>query len=128
MEIKAYFEKTKGFGVLATANKEGSVDAAVYSRPHVMDDGTLAFIMNDRLTHQYLQTNSKATYLFKENGTAYKGLRLFLTKIGEEQDTQLLRSLRRRSYPDEDYQGPKFLVFFKIDQQLPLIGADDEKK
>ena len=126
MEIKAYFEKTRGFGVLATANKDGRVDAAVYSRPHVMDDGTLAFIMNDRLTHQYLQTNSQATYLFKEDGTGYKGVRLFLTKIGEEQDTQLLRSLRRRSSRDADYQGPKFLVFFSIDQQLPLIGADEE--
>ena len=51
MTLEAYFEEKKGFGVLSTADAEGRVNAAVYSRPHVMDDGTVAFIMWDRLTH-----------------------------------------------------------------------------
>jgi len=126
MDLKTYFENTKGFGVLATADLEGRVDSAVYSRPHIMDDGTMAFIMNDRLTHNYLQSNPRASFLFKEEGGGYKGKRFFLTKIREEQDTDLLMSLRRRTYPDKPYQGPKFLVLFKIDQELPLIGSDDE--
>ena len=126
MDLKTYFENTKGFGVLATADLEGRVDSAVYSRPHIMDDGTMAFIMNDRLTHNYLQSNPRASFLFKEEGGGYKGKRFFLTKIREEQDTDLLMSLRRRTYPDKPYKGPKFLVFFKIDQQLPLIGSDEE--
>lgn len=126
MDLKTYFENTKGFGVLATADLEGRVDSAVYSRPHIMDDGTMAFIMNDRLTHNYLQSNPRASFLFKEEGRGYKGKRFFLTKIREEQDSDLLMSLRRRTYPDTSYKGPKYLVFFKIDQQLPLIGSDEE--
>lgn len=126
MELKAYFENTKGFGVLSTADLEGRVDSAVYSRPHIMDDGTIAFIMNDRLTHNHLQSNPRASFLFKEGGTGYKGKRFFLTKIREEQDTELLMSLRRRTYPDKPYEGPKFLVFFKIDEELPLIGSNEE--
>ena len=127
MELKTYFENTKGFGVLSTADPAGGVDSAVYSRPHIMEDGTMAFIMNDRLTHHYLQANPKASFLFKENGKGFKGKRFFLTKIREEQDTDLLKSLRRRTYPDKTYQGPKFLVFFKVDKELPLIGSGEEE-
>ena len=96
MELKDYFENTKGTGVMATANGDGKVDAAIYARPHFMEDGTLAFIMRDRLTHNNLQSNDSATYLFIEDGPGYKGKRLFLTKVREEQDTELLYSLRRR--------------------------------
>jgi hypothetical protein len=42
MEDREYFEKTKGHGVLATADGEGRVDAAVYARPHLTDEGHLA--------------------------------------------------------------------------------------
>ena len=68
MELKDYFETTRGTGVLSTADGEGRVDAAVYARPHFMEDGSLAFIMRDRLTHSNLQTNPYAAYLFLEQG------------------------------------------------------------
>ena len=122
MNLADYFENTKGLGVLATADGDGKVDAAVYARPHVLEDGTLAVIMRDRLTHHNLQSNPHATYLFKEDGPGYKGKRLFITKVREEEDSELLNSLRRRQYLDERDES-KFLVFFKLDKELPLIGA-----
>jgi len=122
MNLKDYFENTKGLGVLATADSGGKVDAAVYSRPHVMDDGTLALIMRDRLSHHNLQSNPHATYLFREESPGYKGKRLFMTKLREEQDGNLLAELRRRQFVDETDET-KFLVFFKIDQELPLVGS-----
>jgi hypothetical protein len=121
MELKEYFENTTGIGILATADVEGKVDAAVYARPNIMEDGSLAFIMRDRLTHHNLQSNSHATYLFVENGPGYKGKRLFLSKDREEQDTELLESLRKRQYIDEKDEA-KFLVVFKLTKELPLIG------
>jgi hypothetical protein len=45
MTLKEYFNSTKGTGILATADSAGRTDAAIYSRPHIMDDGSLAFIM-----------------------------------------------------------------------------------
>lgn len=127
MSLKAYFENTSGFGVLSTADSDGRVDSAVYSRPHFMEDGTLAFIMNDRLSHANLQSNPRAAYLFREGAQGYKGKRFFLTKIGEEKDSELLRQLKRRVYADEkESQGSRFLVFFRIDQELPLIGPGEE--
>jgi hypothetical protein len=124
MDLREYFENTKGRGVLATADAEGKVDEAVYSRPHVMDAETVAFIMRDRLTHHNLQSNSHAAYLFMEAGEKYVGKRLFLSKTREEQDTDLARQLRRRKYPD-DKKGPLFLVFFHVDKILPLIGPGE---
>lgn len=131
MDLQDYFDKTKGIGVLATADKEGNVDLAIYAKPHVMDKETVAFIMADRLTHHNLQSNDHAAYLFKEEGPGYKGTRLFLTKLREEQDTELLYAIRSKRYASEKEEGkPRFLVFFKVDKVLPLVGAgrDPEKE
>jgi len=125
MDLRDYFEGTQGRGVLATADSAGKVDAAVYSRPHIMEDGTAAFIMRERLTHENLQSNPHAAYLFMEKSEKFVGKRLFLTKIREEKDTELARSLRRRQYPDDG--EPLYLVYFKIDKILPLIGAGDDQ-
>lgn len=125
MELSEYFENTKGIGVLATADDVGKVDAALYARPHVMKDGSVAFIMRDRLSHVNIQSNPHAVYLFIEEGSRYSGKRLFLSRIREEKDTELLYELRRRTYPKDDKKedDPKFLVFFKVDKQLPLVGG-----
>lgn len=122
MELKEYFEDKAGSGILATADSDGKVDAAIYARPHIMDDGTIAFIMRDRLTHLNLQSNPHACYMYIEKGPGYRGKRFFLTKIREEEDSELLHSMRRRQYIDEKDES-KFLVFFKIDKELPLVGA-----
>ncbi len=119
--LQEYFESTKGFGVLATADSNGKVDAAVYSRPHFLEEGTLAFIMRDRLTHHNLQSNPSATFLFVEEGTGYKGKRLFLKKAREENNPELIQKIKRRSYSNDNDES-KFLVYFTLDKELPLIG------
>lgn len=131
VNLKEYFERVKGAGVLATADGKGLVDTAIYAKPHIMDKETVAFIMAERLTHHNLQTNNHAAYLFKEDGAGYKGIRLFLTKLREEKDTDLLYSIRSKRYAGEKEEGkPRFLVFFKVDNILPLVGAgrDPEKE
>ena len=121
MSLKEYFDTTKGVGVLSTADSDGQVDAAIYARPHFMEDGALAFIMRDRLSHHNLQSNPHATYLFKEEGSGYRGKRLFLSKLGEEENTERLASLRRRKTVYGNGED-RFLVFFKLDNELPLVG------
>ena len=126
-ELKEYFDNITGHGILATADAQGLVNQAIFARPHIMEDGTAAFIMPHRLTHKNLQENPQAAYLFKEDSPGWKGKRLYLTKVREEQDTELLYSLRRRTYPPEKekQEGPRFLVFFRVDKVLPLIGAGE---
>ena len=123
--MKEYFENTEGFGVLATADSEGNVNTAVYSRPHVIDDNTVAFVMADRMSHENLNSNGSACFLFREEGGGYRGKRLYLKKSGEEKNSPRIEEMRRRtsgtygeSYEAED----KFLVFFTVEKIRPLVG------
>jgi len=125
MSLKEYFEQTRGFGVLATASADGSVDVAVYARPHVVDDETVAFIMADRLSRRNLQSNPHAAYLFREGASGYAGRRLHLTKVGEETDAEKINALRRRKVPIACEPGEgevRFLVTFHVDRVRPLVG------
>lgn len=124
MEWKDYFEKKSGMGFLATSNSKGDVDIAVYSRPKVMDDGTLAYGMADRLTHANLQENPHAVYAFNEGG--FQGVRIFLEKVREETEGPLLDSIRQEA---DKVVGPgigdlvKQVVYFRVTKDLPLVGG-----
>ena len=124
MSLRDYFEEHQGHGVLGTVDAEGRVNLAVFARPHVLEDGTVGFIMPDRRTHANLQASPNAAYLFHadpgEDGNRYAGKRLRLRKVGEEKDTERLKSLRRRTY-DDDRDG-RFLVLFAVEEELPLVG------
>ena len=124
MKLNDYFERTAGVGILATADGQGYVDAAIYGRPHFIDDETLVFISAERLTHANFLSNPHAVYLFKEH-EGYKGKRLYLTKIREEKDSPLIEEIRRKKHPHEAGKGepgPKYLILFHLDKVRPLIG------
>ena len=125
MSLKEYFDQNTGIGIISTADAEGKVNSAVYSRPHFMEDGTVAFIMRDRLTHANLDANPYASYLFVEDGKGYKGKRLYLRKVREEKDSDLLYALKRRSKGGKTIEknDAKFLVFFELERELPLVSA-----
>ncbi len=129
MKLGEYFENVQGTGVLATADDQGKVDAALYARPHCLEENRIAFIMGDRLSHLNLQRNPHAVYLFMESGDEYRGKRLYLTKVEESEDEDLIKSMRRRkmSWPSDEKAAPKksFLVYFKVDSVLPLVGDSE---
>ena len=129
MKMQDYFESTPGRGVLATADSDGRVDAAIYSTPHILEDGTVAFIMRERLSHQNVQENPHAAYLFVEEGSSSRGVRLFLKKIKEETDSEKIKSMMRRhlSSAEDKAHGPSYLVTFAIEKILPLLGDDPAK-
>jgi len=124
MQLKDYFEKTSGTGVLSTADENGHVDAAIYSRPHFIEDGTLAFIMRDRLSHKNLVSNPHAVYLFIEEGPGRKGKRLYMTRVREEKNADQIASLQRRKYKEE-VKEDRFLVFFELIRERSLGGNEN---
>ena len=125
-KLSEYFESVNGLGVLGTADRQGKVNAALYARPHFIDETTVAFIMADRLTHSNILENPKVVYLFAEEGGRYEGKRLYLTKIKESEDKALIDDLRRRRKCPCSLEGEemkkRFLVYFRIDSVLPLVG------
>jgi hypothetical protein len=121
LNLGEYFDKTRGSGVLATADATGKVNAAVYARPYFTDETTAVFIMAERLTHQNLQSNPWAAYLFMEAGGGYTGKRLYLKKIKEEQNEKVVGDICRKcdySYYDI---GTSYVAYFKVGKVLHLV-------
>ena len=126
MSLANYFENVKGIGILGTADLEGNVDLAIYARPHVLDDRTVAFIMGDHRSHDNIAANPHAAYLFIEQAEGYNGLRMHLTKTLEETDPEKIGALRRRNRRDENSgSAHAFLVHFTVGEVRPLVGAPE---
>lgn len=127
MDLKEYFEGREGFGVLSTADENGKVNAAVYTRPHVIDDSRVAFIMGDKLTHNNIQKNPQAVFLYREEGPGYEGKRLYLRKETETDDPELIKKTCVSDYPtvfcEPHYLDNAYLVTFAVETVLPLVGA-----
>ncbi len=126
MDLAAYFRKNEGVGVLGTSNPDDKVDLALYSKPVVIDESTIALVMKQRLSHQNLKGNLQAAYLFLQKGPGYQGLRLNLTMLREETNQSLIETMRKKQpcmYPEEDDSG-KFLVIFTVDRIRPLVGDE----
>jgi hypothetical protein len=79
--------------------------------------------MAEHLSHQNLQSNPHAAYLFIEKGEGYKGVRLHLTKQKEEKNSELLFSLRRKKCEEEEKEKNLYLVFFTVEKIRPLVGG-----
>ena len=124
MSLAEYFENTKGVGVLGTADAKGKVDLALYARPHFVDETHVAFIMNERLSYENLKSNPNAAYLFMEKREGYAGKRIYLTKVKESSEKELIDSLRRSEHGGHSMEsGEKHLVYFSIDRIRPLVGG-----
>lgn len=124
MTLKDYFESRSGTCILSSAGRSGKVTSAIYSALRVMEDGNVCFIMRERLTYRNILENPHAACIFIGHGADYQGIRLFLTKVCEDNDPdQIARMTRRHLSPEEDKaKGTKHLVIFRVDKILPLIG------
>ncbi len=122
MNLVDYFAQHNGTAVLSTAGADGKVDAAIFSKPHIIGTDSIALLMSDRLSHSNLQANPNACYLFLEDGPGWQGKRLYLKKSREERNSELARSLIRRTDP-EAHNIDVNLVHFEVEQVLPLIGS-----
>ena len=125
MDIRDYFDNTRGMGVLSTANETGQVNAAIYARPHVVEGEKLAFITHESTTYHNLKANPQALYLFREDGEGYRGKRLSLRMVGEDKSRELADDLRKER-GQENYERYKNLdstvLFFELVSERPLVG------
>ena len=68
--------------------------------------------------------NPHAACMYIEQGGGYQGIRLFLAKVREDNDPELISRMTRRnlSTEEDESKGPKHLVIFRVEKILPLIG------
>lgn len=121
MKLAEYIDFTTGVGILSTANSNGEVNAAVYSRPHILDHDIVAFIMRERLSRANLLENRHAHYLFLEENSKSKGIRIHLDMIDETDDMEEIRSFSRRKNVADDEEN-RYLVTFRVTKVLALLG------
>ncbi len=126
MKMADYFQKKKGLGVLSTVDNSGRVNSAIYSKPHVAGDDHIAFVMKEKRTYANVQENPHASYLFKEEGKGYSGVRLTLTKKREERSPNVVRSMMSKKHPPEKLHKDAetlHVVYFDINEVTPLVSS-----
>ena len=123
MKLSDVFKKD-GIGIMATAGADGSVNTAVYGRPHVIDEATLVWGMTDGRTYRNVSENRHASYLFKESGPGFSGVRLKLELIRTEEKGDMLASIKQTT---DKVVGPRageavtHAGWFKVVEVRPLI-------
>ena len=125
MNLNDYFSGKSGFGVISTSNNQGEVNSAVYAKPHIIDNNTIAFIMRDKLTRKNVNENPQAHYMFIEHNHGFHGVRLSLTMLEESQDQERIQAMSRRSSAGESDDAKRFLVTFTVNKSLMLVGGGE---
>lgn len=123
MNLKELFHQP-GLGVMATASKDGTVNTAVYARPHIIDENTLVWGMTDKRTFGNVSRNPFASYLFKTAAPGFSGCRLSLELIRYDDEGDLLETIRKNT---DEIVGPgagaavTHAVWFRVTEIRPLI-------
>ncbi|MGO9380063.1 MAG: pyridoxamine 5'-phosphate oxidase family protein [Dissulfurispiraceae bacterium] len=123
MKLSELF-KSEGRGVIATSNRQGEVNVAIYAAPHVVDDETLAWGMTEGRTYNNVMDNPNAAYLYMYAGSGYAGVRLSLKLKGIENSGEMLDTIKRRT---REIVGPeaaaavKHSAYFAVAEVRPLI-------
>jgi len=125
MNLLDYFNGKSGFGVISSSNNQGEVNSAVYAKPHIIDNNTIAFIMRDKLTRKNVNENPQAHYMFIEFTRGFNGVRLSLTMLEESQDHGRIQAMSRRSSAGDSDDAERFLVTFTVNKALMLVGGEE---
>ena len=82
--------------------------------------------MSNRLTHDNVEHNPSASYLFIEDGRGFLGKRLSLVIVGEEADSEKIKAILRHTEIDLQMSSDecKYLVHFHIEGVRPLYGNE----
>jgi hypothetical protein len=123
MDLAKIFAE-QGLGVMATANRNGEVNTAVYARPRVIDATTLVWGMTDKRTFHNVAENPRAAYLFKLAGPGFSGVRIGLELLRTEEEGEMLAQIRQST---DAIVGPgagsavTHAVWFRVVEIRPLI-------
>lgn len=127
-QVMEMFNRTTRIGALATANKNGDVNAAVFGSPRMIDEDTVIMAIGDNRSYQNLQENPKASFIVIEPGESpmkWKGVRLYLELDAFERYGELLDSFRekiRKMAGDQSANAIVAALRFKITDVRPLIA------
>jgi len=123
MNLNELFQQ-QGLGIMATASKDGSVNTAVYARPHVIDEQTMVWGMTEGRTYRNITENPQASFLFKVSDPGFSGIRLALELLKTEESGPMLAKIKENA---DKTVGPgtgtavTHAAWFKVTEVRPLI-------
>ena len=126
--VMEMFNRQTRVGALATANKNGDVNAAVFGSPRMIDEDTVLMAIGDNRTYKNLQENPKASFIVMEPGRephTWKGARLYLEVDTFERYGEALDALRtniRKVGGDRSADAIVAAIRFKVVDVRPLIA------
>jgi hypothetical protein len=129
-QVMKMFNKQPRVGSLATADRNGKVNAAVFGSPRMIDKDTVIMAIGDNRSYRNLQENPMATFLVVEPGTepkTWKGVRVYLEVDSIESYGELLDSLRekiRKLAGNASANAIKAAIRFKVTDVRPLIDTN----
>lgn len=114
-------------GVMATTNRDGEPNAAVFGSPYMPDDLTLVMGLADTRTAQNLLETSRAVFLSvlpHEDPMKTQGTRLYLrVRVMEREGANLdaIKEKIRAGAGETAAARVRYAVFFDVESARPLI-------
>ncbi|UCF58182.1 MAG: pyridoxamine 5'-phosphate oxidase family protein [Deltaproteobacteria bacterium] len=121
------FNKRPRIGALATANKLGDVNAAVFGSPQMIDENTVVMGIGENRSFRNLQRNPKAVFIVMEPGESmmdWKGARVYLEAVDMETDGEFYNQVKQGIAKVAGPQAAEAIhaaIRFKITEVRPLV-------
>jgi hypothetical protein len=126
-ELMELFNKFPRIGALATANKEGDVNAAVFGSPRMVDEDTVIMGIGENRSFRNLQRNPKAVFIVMEPGKTvkdWKGAKVYLEAVDMETEGQFYEEIKHSIANMAGQQAAEMIyaaIRFKITEIRPLV-------
>jgi len=115
---------TGGRGVIAASDSSGNVNIAVYAKPHIVDDKTVAWGMTEGRTWVCVKENPRAAYLYMNPGPGYSGVRLKLSLKKFIESGDMLDTVKKHTselVSPAAAEAVKHVAYFEVEEVRPLI-------
>jgi hypothetical protein len=126
-ELMKLFNKYPRIGALATANKEGDVNAAVFGSPRMVDENTVVMGIGENRSFRNLQRNPKAVFIVMEPGETvmdWKGARVYLEAVDMETKGEFFSQTKQNIAKAAGQQAADMIhaaISFRITEVRPIV-------
>ncbi len=113
-----------GTGVIATADRDGTINTAIYAAPTVVDDETVAWGLGEGRTFRNLQENPNAAFLHQAPGDGAAGIRMTLKLEAIRDSGEDLVAIRARARKTSGAAAAamvKYVAYFRVVETRPLM-------
>jgi hypothetical protein len=128
-ELMELFNKYPRIGALATANKEGDVNVAVFGSPRMVDENTVIMGIGNNRSYRNLQRNPKAVFIVMEPGETvmdWKGARVYLEAVNMVTEGEFYDQTKQDIAKAAGVQAASMIqagIRFKITEVRPIVDV-----